>query len=107
MTVKLSVTEYGFDQLAIRPGNGSPVPVLIQPALVEQTQLSFTTASASAAFNAKTGFVALCADTVCYVQFGTSPTATVNSQRIPANTLVTFAVPIGQAYKVSGYDGSS
>lgn len=105
MTVKISVCEFGDDIYAILNNRVAPVEPTVP--IVEQTQLSVTTSAASAAFNAKTSVVRLCADTACYISFGTAPAATANNRRIPPNVACYFKVPIGAGYKVACYDGTT
>lgn len=103
MTVKITITEFG-DDVVLRPSGA-----IIEPpvALVEQTALSVTTASSSAAFGVNTTMVRLCADTAFHYKFGTAPTATANSRRVGANVHVWVRVPKGESYKVSCYDGTT
>lgn len=105
MTVKLSVAELGDDFNF--QANGSAFPAEPPTPIAEQAQMSFTTHAESSAFNAITTIVRLCADTACYVAFGTAPVATSASRRIPAGVVCYFRVPKGLSYKVSAYDGAA
>ncbi len=101
MTVKLYVTEYN----TIGYGAASaPSPMAMEPALTDQV-VTATTSTASTAFNAATKFIRMLPDTLVYVKFGASPTATATSQRLTANVEYWRAVVPGQ--KVAVYDGSS
>ena len=59
--------------------------------------LSFTGTSAQSAVR-RGGVYSLCPTQTCYIQVGTSPTATVGSgsMRIPANTLVYITLHAGE-----------
>jgi len=94
------ITEYNY--AGVQQGN--VVPVAEEPALADQT-VTFTTATQSAAFNAKTSFVRIIADADCHLKFGTDPTAVATDQFIPANVEQWRGVTAG--HKVSVYDGTS
>jgi hypothetical protein len=68
------------------------------PPVAEQTVAIGAGSVQSAAFNTATSIVQLCADSVCSVEFGLNPTAAATKMRIPANTVLRFAVPPGQNY---------
>lgn len=55
----------------------------------------------SAAFNALTKFVRISTDAVCSVEFGTAPTATATTRRLPANTSEYFSVHLNGGFKVA------
>jgi len=93
----LSVTEYaqvGHDLL------GSPLPCGLEPVLAIQN-VTFTTTTASSAFNAETNFVRVIADADARIKFGTAPTATSTDILIAQGSAEYFAVPKGQSYKVA------
>jgi len=97
---KLYVTEYA--SIAIPQVGGLATQVPMEPPLVEQTVVDYTAGvAASAAFNAKTTLVRIATDAPCGVQFGTTPTATVNSGRMATGQAEYRAVPKGQSFKVS------
>lgn len=98
---KLSISEYDAMK---DDGAGAGLPLACEPAIAEQ-EVTFTTATASSAFNAKTNFVRLVADADCRVKFGADTTALATSQRLVANVPEWRAVTPG--HKVSAYDGSS
>lgn len=80
-------------------GNSAPIAQL--PVVAEQA-ITFTTHTESSAFNPATRYVRLHTDTVCFVKFGTAPTAiTATNLRLAANQTEYFAVPANQSYKVS------
>lgn len=58
-------------------------------------------ATPSNAFKKGTTWVLLSADAVCSIAWGTTPVATVNNWRLPANTPVPFLVPGDGTFKVS------
>lgn len=93
----LYITEYA--ELPIGPaGRVGQMPM--EPPVAEQA-IPFTTAVASAAFNAKTRFVRLHTDAICSVVFGVTPVATVANGRMAAGQTEYRAVPPGAGYKVS------
>ena len=67
----LDISEYPRMQT---PNIGQAVPVGLEPALAFQ-QITFTTATASAAFGASTRLVRIVADGICRVRFSTAGTA--------------------------------
>lgn len=66
-----------------------------EPAVATQTVSIGAGSVQSAAFNAATRFIRVCNDATCSVSFGTSPTATATSTRLPANSVEYFAVMPG------------
>lgn len=96
----LWVTEYA-DISAMANG---PAQVGKEPAVADQS-VTFTSATASSAFNTKTRLVRLYASAACHVHFATAPTATAAKQKLAADTEYWRGVTPGQ--KVSVYDGSS
>lgn len=77
------------------------VQIAAEPALATQTVAIGASHAESVAFTANTRFVYLSADAICSIAFGASPVATTGNFRLPANTIIPFAVPMGQSYKVS------
>lgn len=64
--------------------------------------VSFTaTPGASTVFKNNTKMVRIQCDGIASLAFGTAPTATTTNMRVIAGETVRFAVPPGQAYKVS------
>ena len=85
------------DQLPVQPG-GMLAPVA---SLTGNTdKFTFTTSVASAAIPAGMRYATLNADAVAHIATGASPTASVTSFRIPANTIVTFPVTAGEKIAV-------
>ncbi len=72
--------------------------------VTEQT-VTYTTSTASTAFQDETRFVRVVADALAHVEFGSAPTATISNKPIQANVPEYFGVVGGQ--KVAAYDGSS
>ena len=83
---------------------GRDVPVAQEPAPVEQN-ITYTTTTASAAFNAATRFVRIVCDAKAHFKVAAAPTATATSPYLPADTPEYFGVIAGQ--KIAFYDGSS
>lgn len=96
----LWVTEYAD----ISAMGGGPAQAGKEPAVADQS-VTFTTATQSAAFTAKTRLVRLYSSVACHVLFGADPTATAAKQKLAADTEYWRGVTPGQ--KVSVYDGSS
>lgn len=99
----LRIVEY--KNLAV-DGRGNIVPIPEEPSLGSQV-VTFTTSTQSAAFRADTKYVRLESSADAYVKFGTNPTATAASGRIPANTVEWRGVAQVASLKVAVYDGSS
>ena len=76
----LYITEYA-NVAQIQGG----VPIPQEPAIAEQT-VSFTTATASSAFNSNTRLVRIVSDAECHLKFGAAPTATTVHQQHQADT---------------------
>lgn len=94
---KVYITEF-IGQAVDR--NGMFLPMGWTPPITEQV-VSITNASVqSAAFNTNTKFVRVHVDALCSIAFGASPTATVNTARMAANTTEYFAVTAGQKLAV-------
>lgn len=73
-----------------------------EPSTATQTVAIGSTSTATTnAFQSNTTLVRLSTDAVCSVSFGTSPTATVTSQRLAANTDRLVTVPQGSGLKVA------
>lgn len=86
--------------------NGRQVPVPEEPSLASQN-ITYTTTTASSAFNARTRFVRIVCDAKAHFVFGSAPTSTAAAPYLATDTAEYFGVPRGQSYKVSFYDGSS
>ena len=84
--------------------NGEPIQAGSEPSITTQ-KVTFSTATASAAFNAATNLVRISCDAEAHLSFGTAPTATASHLNIQADSPEYFIVVPGQ--KVSAYDGSS
>jgi len=79
----------------------SLVQVAKQPASADQAPISVSGSSAqSAAFGSATRYVRLNCDVVVSFVFGSSPTATTNNARLPANAVEYFQVTGGQKLAV-------
>ena len=93
---KLYISEY--DDINVR--QGVLTPIVVEPALVEQTPVVIGSETDSAAFSARTRIVRLHADAICSVLFGASPTATTNSKRLAADQTEYFRVNPGDKVSV-------
>lgn len=98
----LFVSEYAEQARDLR---GYLVAAGQEPTLAEQQVAVGGSSTQSAAFNAKTAFVRVHTDAVCYVAFGTSPTASSSQKRLAANSTEFFGVPAGKAFKVAVIQG--
>lgn len=76
------------------------VAMMPQPSITDQTVAISGSSAQSAAFNARTRAVLLSADAICSIAFGANPTATATNLRLPANTIIAFAVVPGQKVAV-------
>lgn len=75
--------------------------VAMTPPVVEQTPVVIGAGSLqSAAFDAATTVVRIHTDAICSIAFGTNPTATTSTMRLPADTTEYFAVKFGQKVAV-------
>jgi hypothetical protein len=93
MAIGLSISEYaGYPVLALQ------CPV--EPAIADQAVDITGTSTQSAAFNASTRLVRLCADASCSIKFGVSPTATLTSKFLAAGAAEYFIVTPGQKVAV-------
>lgn len=91
---KLYVTEFG--------GMGQNHAQIAQsPPIVEQTPVVIGAGSLqSAAFDYATTVVRIHTDAICSIAFGTNPTATANTMRLPADATEYFSVKGGQKVAV-------
>jgi hypothetical protein len=92
---KLYITEYTGTITPAAPD------IVAEPAAVDQTPVTYSTSTQSAAFGSTTSIVRLHTDSICSVAFGTNPTATTSNRRMAANQTEYFIVPTGLAYKVA------
>lgn len=92
-----------YSGLAMTVGGGAAA-VVQEPAVTTQ-KVTFTTATASAAFNAATRVIYFIADADCRLLFGAAPVATADHPLYKANVAYYFGVAAG--HKVSVYDGAS
>lgn len=63
--------------------------------VVEQTPVTFTTSTQSAAFGTNTRYILFTADSIFSWTIGSNPTATTNSMRFAADTLYHIEVQPG------------
>lgn len=88
---RLFVEEYATSALSFRGG----LPAAQQPPLATQVIDYTAGAVQSAAFNAKTTFVRIHCDASCSYSFGTNPTATTSTARLPTGGTEYFGVNPG------------
>lgn len=74
---------------------------------VTRQTVTYTTSTASAAFQDSTRLIRVMADAYATLEFGTAPTADANDHPIQANVEYWFGVPEATDFKVAAYDGSS
>ena len=92
------ITEYARQA---RDASGYQMVIADEPSVTNQT-VAVTGASAqSATFNPLTRFLRVHTDAICSIEFGTNPTATTTSRRMPANTTEYFGVPLNGSYKIA------
>ena len=74
--------------------SNQPVPYPSASAILAFQNITISSSTAqSAAFNAATRLIKVCSDTNCWLNFGgSSVTATVAQDYLPANTVVYYAV---------------
>ncbi len=97
----ISISEYDSDRDGI-PKDQFAIPT--EPVVTDQ-DVTYTTASSSAAFNAATKYIRLAPSADCFILFGAAPTALASSQKLFANQEYFRKVVPGHV--VSIYDGSS
>ena len=83
-----------------RDGIERVLPAGQEPALAVQKVAIGAGSIQSAAFNAKTTFVAINVDVACSFKFGTNPTATSADMRLPADATMYFGVYPGDKVAV-------
>lgn len=98
----LWVTE--FSGCAVVNNTLTPAPRV--PPTAEQ-KVTFTTTTASAAFNSNTTLVRVIADADCHIEWGTDPTATTDNMKLEGDNEFWGVVPPGGTLKVAAYDGVS
>jgi len=87
-----------YESLGI-PGEGGNAQIAKEPALLDQTPVSFGSAVQSAAFGPNTRFARFHTDSICSFLVGANPTATTNNARMAASQ--TEIVGVTPGHKVS------
>lgn len=82
-----------YTDAAVEAGNG--VPVMCEPG-TDQSPITYSTTTQSAAFGTNTKFVRVHTDSICSIVFGANPTATTNAARMTAGSTEYFSVIAGQ-----------
>jgi hypothetical protein len=93
---KLWIREY---QDSANAGAGRAVPLAFEPG-TDQTPVTFSTSTQSAAFAATTRFITVTADAAFHYVVGANPTATTNAMKVPADTPWSIGVKAGQKIAV-------
>ena len=82
------------------------VPVAVEPAVTTQN-ITYTSSTQSAAFNASTRFIRIVCDAKAHYVFGANPTATAAAPYLATDTAEYFGVARGASLEVAFYDGST
>ena len=90
----------------VRDNTGQVVPVAREPGLTDQS-VTYTTSTASTAFNESTEFVRIICDAKAHYQFGSAPTATASDPYVAADASEYFGVIDVGTRQVAFYDGTS
>ena len=69
-------------------------PIAPEPG-VDQTPVTFTTSTASAAFGSQTKYIAMIGSAAFHYVIGDAPVATTGSLKVPADTLLYVSVEAG------------
>ena len=93
----LYVTEYA--KLGVGANGEAAVPQ--EPPIAEQVVPITGVSTQSLAFNVATAFVRLHTDSVCSIEFGTAPLATVFTARMAGNQTEYHGIPRGGGYRVA------
>jgi len=80
--------------------DGFEIQALKMPPIAEQA-VSFSSSTASAAFNDRTRVVMLLSTAAANISFGASPTATASTTAIPGEVPLFFTIPAGASMKVA------
>lgn len=94
----LYVTEFKHNDRSL---GISAAPVAQQPPNAEQVVAIGGASVQSAAFAATTNLVCVSTDAICSISFGVNPTATTTTARLPADAVIYYSVPAGQAFKIA------
>lgn len=70
------------------------IPVAHEPG-TDQTKVTFSTSTQSAAFAADTSYIAIISDAAFHYVVGLDPAATTNALKVPADTLLFIGVKAG------------
>lgn len=94
----LYVSEYAG--LATGPGRMNQIPLVLEPAKVEQTVAIGGASQPSAAFGADTIVIRVHTDAICSIVIGKAPVATLVSKRMAADQTEYFGVSPGDKIAV-------
>jgi hypothetical protein len=84
----------------LRINQGTPSPGVEMPPIASSTVAIGAGSVQSAAHNTKCRLLGISTDAVCSVEFGTNPTATASSFRLPANSISFWRVQPGNRVAV-------
>ena len=93
---KLYVTEFQQMGNQERSADIGGVPQVARLPSISTQVVTFTTSTASAAFNANTRFIRVHTDAACHITVADSPTATTSHLKMVADQTEYFAVTPGQ-----------
>jgi len=85
--------------------DGTPLWIADMSQVLAQQVVTFTTSTASAAFNSNTRFIRVYSDAKVFLDFGAAPVATNEKIPVAADAPEYFAVNPGS--KLAAYDGTS
>lgn len=95
------------DIAAVDPEKNDRVDCLYDDGGRTTQQVTFTTSTASAAFQSDTRMILVTVEARCHFEIGETPVATSASFPLEPGVPYTFGVPAGAGFKFAGYDGSS
>lgn len=93
-------TVYVSEYPDLHPYLGGISPMVVEPALVEQTVAIAAGSTQSNAFGARTSVIRVHTDAVCSILVGDNPTATATNKRLAANQTEYFRVAAGHKIAV-------
>ena len=93
-----------FEYKMLGHGQGNRAQLAQEPPVTSQT-VTYTTSTASSAFNADTTIILMQPTVDCYVAFGVSPTATTSTRKLIADQ--DYWIGVNPKEKVAVYDGTS
>lgn len=98
----LLIREYAF---ILKTDKANVGQMAKEPGLRDQTPVTYTSSTQSAAFGADTKYIAFRSDSLVHYEVGSNPTATASSMAVSAGETRWIAVDIGD--KIAAYDGTT